>query len=122
MLVLNEVKLYDDAWRESYKDFAMTEDNGGEMYPRLFKTNIGDIFTTNCFETAGTKGETTSMADLKVGDVVSPVNGYLKKVEKASGDESALATALKNEMVWEVIRVYTMPDGISEGVKLQRIK
>ena len=50
MLVFNEVKLYDDAWRESYKDFAMKPDNRGEMYPRLFKTSIGDIFTTNTLE------------------------------------------------------------------------
>ena len=27
MLVYNEVKLYDDRWRESYKDFAMIKDN-----------------------------------------------------------------------------------------------
>ena len=27
MLVYNEVKLYDDRWRESYKDFALIKDN-----------------------------------------------------------------------------------------------
>ena len=46
MMVFNEVKLYDDFWRESYKDFAMIKSDyvGGEIYPRLFKTNIGDIY------------------------------------------------------------------------------
>ena len=43
MLVYNEVKVYDE--RDTYKDFAMLKENyvGGEIYPRLFKTNIGDI-------------------------------------------------------------------------------
>jgi hypothetical protein len=104
MLVLNEVKLYDDAWRESYKDFAMKPDNRDEMHPRLFKTSVGDIFTTNCFE--ATDGE---MADLVVGDKLSPnAKGYLAK----DGDGS---------MEWKVVKVYTMPDG-QDGVKLQRIK
>ena len=49
MMVFNEVKLYDDAWRETYKDFAMKKVNytDGEMTPRVIKTNIGDICTTN---------------------------------------------------------------------------
>ena len=41
MLVYNEVKLYDDAWRETYKDFALQKKNytEGVMTPRVFKTN-----------------------------------------------------------------------------------
>ena len=52
MLVLNEVKLYDE--RETYKDFAMKVENyvGGVMVPRLFKTNVGDIYTTNMIDSA----------------------------------------------------------------------
>ena len=47
MLVYNEVKLYDP--RHSYKDFALQKKNcvGGEMVPRVMKTMVGDIFTTN---------------------------------------------------------------------------
>ena len=49
MMVFNEVKLY-DGWRETYKDFAMVKSNytDGIMTPRVFKTNIGDIYTTKC--------------------------------------------------------------------------
>ena len=75
MLVLNEVKLYDTN-RETYKDFAMKKANylDGEMVPRLFKTNIGDIFTTNCFE-MGEEDLVLSVGDyLNVGE-----NGYLVK-------------------------------------------
>ena len=109
MLVLNEVKLYDDAWRVSYKNYAMTPDNRGEMYPRLFKTNVGDIFTTNCFAVTKEENGEKTMADVAVGATVAPnANGYL-------------AAASEGDMLWKVVKVYTMPDG-QDGVKLQRIK
>ena len=109
MLVLNEVKLYDDAWRESYKDFSLMPDNRGDITPRLFKTDIGDIFTTNCLVLAGAKGEEVDMGEIALNDKLSPnANGYLSK----DGDGS---------MEWKVVKVYTMPDG-QEGVKLQRVK
>ena len=109
MLVLNEVKLYDDAWRESYKDFAMMPDNRGDITPRLFKTDIGDIFTTNCLALAGVKGAEVDMGEIALNDKLSPnAQGYLAK----DGDGS---------MEWKVVKVYTLPDG-QEGVKLQRVK
>lgn len=104
MLVLNEVKLYDTN-RETYKDFAMKKANylDGEMVPRLFKTNIGDIFTTNCFE----MGEEDLV--LSVGDtLIVGANGYLVK---GSNDT----------MTWKVVKEYTLADGQS-AVKVQRIK
>ena len=104
MLVLNEVKLYDTN-RETYKDFAMKKANflDGEMVPRLFKTNIGDIFTTNCFE----MGEEDLV--LSVGDtLIVGANGYLVK---GSNDT----------MTWKVVKEYTLADG-QNAVKVQRIK
>ena len=111
MLVLNEVKLYDDAWRESYKDFALQSKNfvGGEMVPRLFKTSVGDIYTTNCLAVAGAAGTEVDMGEIALGDKLSPnANGYLAK----DGDGT---------IEFKVVKVYTMPDG-QEGVKLQRVK
>ena len=106
MLVLNEVKLYDG--KETYKDFAMKAENylNGEMVPRLFKTNIGDIFTTN---TIGVYGNTA--ATPAVGDklVVNAENGYLE----VSTDDA--------DMIWNVVKVYTLADG-QEAVKVQRVK
>ena len=132
MLVLNEVKLYDAHWRESYKDFAMIKDNytpgsdtiahdglgpfKGQMVPRLFKTNIGDIFTTNCLEKANTSGKAeVTLTDLVVGDVVAPnkTTGYLTK-----GDSGA--TTDDTVMKWQVVKLTTMPDG-QAAVKLMRI-
>ena len=111
-LVLNEVKVYDE--RDSYKDFAMIKSNyvGGEIYPRLFKTNIGDIYTTNCVGGANTsKDATYAGIDLEVGNKlkVDTSTGYLVK-------DNSVSTG----MIWQVIKVYTMPDG-QPGVKLQRI-
>lgn len=132
MLVYNEVKLYDAPWRESYKDFAMIKDNytpgsdtithdglgpfKGQMTPRLFKTNIGDIFTTNCLEKANTSGKAeVTLTDLTVGDVVAPTktNGYLKKSDSGT-------TTDDNVMKWQVVKLTTMPDG-QAAVKLMRI-
>ena len=101
MLVLNEVKLYDE--RETYKDFAMKKANyvGGVMVPRVFKTNVGDIYTTNMIDSA-----------LEVED-------GMKLAPNATG---VLTTAGDNaEMIWKVVKVYTLADG-QAAVKLQRIK
>jgi hypothetical protein len=112
MLVYNEVKLYDD--RDSYKDFAMIKKNyvGEEIYPRLFKTNIGDIYTTNCVGAANTaKDAEYAGIELKVGDklTVNASTGYL-----------VLNNAASTGMIWQVVKEYTMPDG-QPAVKIQRI-
>lgn len=112
MLVYNEVKLYDTFWKESYKDFAMQKKNynNGEITPRVMKTMIGDIFTTNCLEGAGARGEKfVGTEDLVVGAELSPnAKGYLS----LTGDKS---------IVFQVVKVYTMPDG-QAAVKVMRIK
>jgi len=112
MLVYNEVKLYDD--RDSYKAFAMIKKNyvGEEIYPRLFKTNIGDIYTTNCVGAANTaKDAEYAGIELKVGDklTVNASTGYL-----------VLNNAASTGMIWQVVKEYTMPDG-QPAVKIQRI-
>lgn len=111
MLVLNEVKLYDND--ESYEDFALIKANyagktynaagadmpgGSTMVPRVFKTNIGDIFTTN-----------TIMDDesLEVGKVLTPnAEGYL-----ALGE---------GDMKWEIVKIYNLADR-QKAVKIMRI-
>lgn len=100
MLVFNEVKLYDE--RETTKDFAMKVENyvGGVMVPRVFKTNVGDIYTTNMIDSA---------IEVEVGTELAP---------NATG---VLTTAGDAEMIWKVVKVYTMADG-QAAVKLQRIK
>lgn len=113
MMVFNEVKLYDD-WRESYKDFAMIKENYVDkvMVPRVIKTNVGDIYTTNCVGGANTSGKATYAGiELDKGDILKvDTTGYLVKGEET--DEGLL---------WQVVKVYTMADG-QPAVKLQRIK
>lgn len=81
--------------------------------PRLFKTNVGDIFTTNMVETGA---EIT----YSQGDILK-----LKKVAKAA-DKTGNTLVLSKEgtidaLEFVVAKVYTMPDG-QPGLKLQRIK
>ena len=67
------------------------------MVPRLLKTNVGDIFTTN----------TIAAESVAVGDILTPgADGYL-----AVGE---------GDMKWQVVKVYTMPDG-QQGAKIMRI-
>ena len=81
--------------------------------PRLFKTNVGDIFTTNMVET----GDEITYSQ---GDTLK-----LKKVSKApdkTGNTLVLSkTGDIDALEFVVAKVYTMPDG-QPGLKLQRIK
>ena len=81
--------------------------------PRLFKTNVGDIFTTNMVETG-------SDITYSQGDTLK-----LKKVTKAAdktGNTLVLSkTGDIDALEFVVAKVYTMPDG-QPGLKLQRIK
>lgn len=75
---------------------------GTTMVPRVFKTMPGDLFTTN----------TINETELAVGDLLTPqaADGILAK----AGADSA-------DMIWEVVKVYNMPD-FQRGVKIMRIK
>ena len=110
MLVFNEVKLYENY--QTYKDFAqkVTDSSDGKIYPRVFKTNVGDIYTTNMLEKASIDGKTEidDLEDLEVGDTLGiNDNGYLKK-------------DANSDIKFKVAKVYTMADG-QEAVKIQRI-
>ena len=71
---------------------------GTTMVPRVFKTNVGDIFTTNMV-----------MAEsLNVGDVLAPnANGIL-------------AVDNSQAMKWQVVKVYNLADR-QKAVKIMRI-
>ena len=75
---------------------------GTTMVPRVCKTNVGDIMTTN----------TINETELVAGDLLTPqaADGILAKNGAADAD-----------MIWEVARVYTMPD-FQRGAKIMRIK
>lgn len=100
MLVFNEIKLYDER-KQMYKDYAMkAEDfNGGVIVPRVFKTNIGDIYTTNM----------VAEEEIVVGDTLAPnTDGILAKTDDA-------------DMLWEVAKVYNLADG-QPAIKVVRVK
>ena len=149
MLVFNEIKLYEDQYRTSYKDFAMirvgdnyvtsklaTDEYGDGatttgvaanpahteypyrmdgIAPRLFKTNIGDIYTTNMVVDTAT--------DYAVGQILVPTKvtygtgASAYDVLELTNDTTATAAG---DIKFVVVKVYTMPDG-QPGVKLQRV-
>ena len=112
MLVMNEIKLYDER-KQGLKDYAMKADDfmGGVIVPRLLKTAVGDIYTTNTFGANTSDSAKVNGISLDVGDTltVNASTGYLK----AAGQNDT-------NFLWKVVKVYTMPDG-QPGVKIQRI-
>ena len=117
MLVYCEEKLYDER-RQMHKDFCLNASDftDGKIYPRLLKTNIGDIYTTNTFGSAasGPDANVTSGVSLDVGDYleVNSSTGYLAAAQTLAGASAPC---------FQVVKVYTMPDG-QAGVKIQRVK
>lgn len=71
---------------------------GTTMVPRVFKTNVGDHYTTNMI----------LESELAVGDILAP------------NDKGILVKDDSQAMKWQVVKVYTMPDH-QKGVKILRI-
>ena len=79
--------------------------------PRLFKTNVGDLYTTNMVKEL--VGDNNNYV---VGDILVPVKNNTSKtlvLEKAGENPTG--------MLWMVVKVYTMPDG-QPGLQLQRVQ
>ena len=75
--------------------------------PRLVKTNVGDIFTTNM---------------VAAGDLVTYSKGDILKLKKT--DRNTLELTKDGDIdtiAFAVVKVYTMPDG-QPGLKVQRVK
>lgn len=79
-----------------YKEAMMPE--GTTMVPRLLKTHVGDIFTTNMI----------NADELALGDTL------------VVGDKGILEPGEDEKFCWQVVKVYTMPDH-QKGVKIMRI-
>ncbi len=119
MLVYCEEKLYDERF-QSHKDFVLkaTDFTDGKIYPRLIRTYVGDIMTTNTFKVANT----SNTAEVATGVTVN-VGTYLQ-VDASTGFLDVAGTQSLGSltgMVWKVIKIYTMPDG-QDGVKIQRVQ
>ena len=87
-----------------YTEKLMKE--GTKMVPRVFKTNVGDIFTTNAID--------EDIGDLEVGQrlCVDLTTGFLVDSDNANADEDGPC--------WQIVKIYTMPDH-QVGVKIMRI-
>ena len=88
------------------------------MVPRVLKTNVGDIFTTNTVDVALKDLRTGANATLltptvPANGIVVPTNGVKPGILKvATGNE---------DMLWQVVKIYTMPDH-QPGVKIMRVQ
>lgn len=103
-------------WDSTENPFAATWDykgpkempTGTTMTPRVLKTMVGDIYTTNCV------AETT----LAVGNVLYVgAGGYLTKTQNNTTTDSFAGSG---DMAWQVVKVYDLGDR-QKAVKLMRI-
>ena len=78
---------------------------GTSMVPRVLKTNVGDIFTTNFVNL-----DKNAAKDELLGKVLTPNE---KGILSVAGEDAT-------GMLWQVVKVYTMPDH-QKGVKVMRI-
>ena len=99
-MVFNEEKLYDER-KQSHRDYSMKAEDftDKKLYPRLFAVQPGDIYTTN----------TLADGEYKVGDKLHP------------GTDGLLTTGGEGAGFAEVIKEYTLPDGITPAVKIRII-
>ena len=141
-LVYNEEKLYDER-RQNHKDFVMkaSDMSDGKIYPRLLRTFVGDIFTTNTFRTASTTSgnsktygntvtgpdDTITIPNIAIGDyVVINDEGWLEGVGSTLPETTGIifqAVPHFTQMGMAVADrpAYTLPDK-QWAVKLQRIQ
>ena len=82
--------------------------------PRMLKTNIGDIMTTNMVDETGTYAE-GDVLGLKVVTTGTGTDAY-KTIRLCPVADADAGIAMR----WVVGKVYTMPDN-QPGLKLQRI-
>lgn len=102
----NQIEIGVDADSREYGTLT----DKGNMFPRLLKTNVGDIMTTNCIA--------ANVGDLKEGNFLvvddEDAKGYLVKINNTSLEGVT-------GMVWQVVRVWNMPD-LQPGVKIVRVQ
>lgn len=99
-----ELHYNEDPFHFESKYVAKKMPEGTKMVPRVFKTNIGDIFTTNT-------------VNLDVNGTVEDLMGK----ELSPNEKGILSENGDGTMKWQVVKVYTMPDR-QKGVKLMRIQ
>lgn len=78
---------------------------GTKMVPRVFKTNVGDIFTTNTIHVK-------ELETLEVGTLLTP--------SEENGILNIITDGTEGKMLWQVVKIYTMPDR-QKGAKIMRI-
>ena len=93
--------------------------------PRLFKTNVGDIYTTNMVALTEDVEGTPTPITYAVGDILAPEKVSHTAADGVSTYDTLVLTPQDDMpeagMAWMVVQVYTMPDG-QDGLKLQRVQ
>lgn len=134
MLVFNEEKLYDERF-PNHRYFALknTDFTDKLIYPRLLKTNVGDIFTTNTFKSAAATASDTPKTVTTGDEDINLPEGLTIGATVIIGDDGwlKLGTPADGQMAFKVVPHftqigttgvdYTLGD-MQFAVKLQRVQ
>lgn len=96
-----EIHYNEEPWHIEGRTKEKRMPEGTKMVPRVFKTNVGDHYTTNAVKAA--------FDNVAVGATL------------IVGSDGFLTPGSGNGMVWQVVKKYTLPDR-QKAVKVLRIK
>ena len=98
-----EIHYNEEPWHIEGRTKGKKMPEGTTMVPRLFKTNVGDHYTTNAVQ--------ANFDDVALGDILY-VNddGFLSATQGSY-----------TGMEWQIVKKYTLPDR-QKAVKVLRIK
>lgn len=97
----------DDPFHIYNKNEVALMKEGTTMVPRVFKTNVGDIMTTNCIKY---NADSETLA----------VGKYLAPNADNKGILTYATTKPSTGMAWQIVKLYNMPDG-QRAAKIMRI-
>lgn len=134
MLVFNEEKLYDERY-QNHRYFALknTDFTDKLIYPRLLKTNVGDIFTTNTFKSVAATANDTPKTVTTGDEVIDLPAGLTIGATVVIGNDGwlKLGTPSDGEIAFKVVPHFTQigTSGVDYtlgdmqfAVKLQRVQ
>ncbi len=96
-----EIHYNEEPWHIESRTKGKKMPENTTMVPRLFKTNVGDHYTTNAVKAL--------FGAVAVGDTL------------VVGDDGFLKAGSTGDMIWQIVKKYTLPDR-QQAVKVLRIK
>ena len=113
-----DINYNEDPFKIEGRYYEKMMPEGTTMVPRVLKTNVGDIFTTNTIadKTGIQLGDLLVPSENADAEAVGNETYYVNRGKGILKKDNSATTG----MIWQVVKIYTMPDH-QPGVKVMRI-